>query len=114
MDFACAVYVYADVNGGYTCHVAGMKCVGDTPIPKMPERYGDVSPEEFVLRHQQQQKWLESAKREPIGLPHDGQSFYCLDRDSMVDTLKMLKEEGYVMPDYLIEAIQGEDDEEEE
>jgi hypothetical protein len=61
-----------------------------------------------------QEEWVENSKLVDIGLPHDGESFYCLDRDSMVDALKMLKAEGYTMPDDLIEILQGEEDEEAE
>lgn len=112
MNYECAVYVYADVNGGYTCHVAGMKCVGDTPIPYLPETLGEIPIEEWMAIHQKQNEWIRNAKRVPIGLPHDGESFYNQDRDSMVETLKMLKAEGYLMPDYLIDAIASEDDDE--
>ena len=63
---------------------------------------------------QAQREWVDKSRLEPLNLPHDDMSFYSLDRDSMVDTLKMLKEEGYTMPENLIETIQGETDEEEE
>ena len=114
MNYGCDLYVYADVNGGYTCHVAGRRYVGDTPIPALPNEWWKAPVEELMDAMAKQREWIDNAKQVDIGLPHDGESFYSLDRDSMVDALKMLKEEGYLMPDDLIEAIQGEEDEEAE
>lgn len=114
MNHSCDLYVYADVNGGYTCHVAGRKRVSDTPCPDIPKEWWKLPADELLELHNKQNEWVESAELVDIGLPHDGESFYCQPRDTMVDTLKMLKEAGYTMPEDLIEIIQGETDEEEE
>ena len=112
MNHACDVYVYSDVNGGYTCHVAGRKRVSDTPCPEMPSEWWKLPVEEFMELHSKQGEWVDNTTLVPIGLPHDGESFYCQDRDTMVDTMTMLKEEGYTMPDDLIETIASEEDDE--
>lgn len=111
MNHQCDLYVFADVSGGYTCHVAGMKRVSDVPCPEMPERWWELPVEKFMELHQAQSDWVDSTKLVPIGLPHDGESYYSQPRDTMVETLKMLKEAGYNMPGDLIETIAAEEDE---
>lgn len=113
MDHKCDLYVYADVHGGYTCHVAGMKRMSDTPYPESPDKWGELPVEEFMKWREAQDKWMEESTLVPIGLPYDGESFYNQDRDTMVNTLITLKEAGYNMPDNLIETIQSEEDEDE-
>ena len=110
MDYACDVYVYSDVNGGYTCHVAGSRHVGDTPIPKIPHEWWKAPTQDLMDAMAKQREWLDRAKQVDIGLPYDGESYYSQDRDTMVDTLKMLKAAGYTMPDDLIETIASEED----
>ena len=114
MDHACDIYLYADVNGGYTCHVAGNKRVGREPCPPMPAQWWKLPVDDFMAAIKAQQEWCDNSTLVPLGLPHDGESFYCQPRDTMVDTLTMLKEAGYRMPEDLIKIIQEEDDEEEE
>lgn len=113
MNHACDIYLYSDVNGGYTCHVAGKKRVSGTPCPPMPEDWWTLPVEEMMSIMEKQREWVDQSTLVDIGLPHDGESFYCLDRDSMIDTLEMLKAEGYTMPEGLIQALKEEDEEEE-
>jgi len=112
MDHACDLYVYADVSGGYTCHVASNRRVADTPCPPMPPEWWKLPVDEGLALYNAQNEWVEKSKLVPIGLPNDGETFSCLPRDSMVEKLKELKAEGYIMPDDLIETIAAEDDEE--
>ncbi len=112
MNHGCDLYVFADVHGGYTCHVAKMKRVSDTPCPEMPEQWWKLPPDELLAIHQAQLAWCDQSKLEPIGLPHDGASFYNLPKAEMCETLAMLKREGYRMPTDLIEAIASEVDDE--
>ena len=112
MNQACDLYVYADVNGGYTCHVAGMKRVSDKPCPDMPEKWWEVPAVELTAILDARREWVDGAELVPIGLPYDGEHYYCQDRDTMVDTLEMLKAAGYTMPDDLIETIRKEEDDE--
>lgn len=111
MNHACDIYLYSDVNGGYTCHVAGKKRVSDTPCPSMPDRFWELPVEEFSALLKAQRDWAEAANLVPIGKAYDGRSFYNYDRDEMVEVLKMLKAAGYTMPDDLIEVIASEEDE---
>jgi hypothetical protein len=78
----------------------------------MPDRWWEASVDVLMDAHAKQNEWVENATLVDIGLPHDGKSFYCQDRDTMVDTLTMLKEEGYTMPADLITTIASEEDEE--
>lgn len=101
-DFKCDVYVYSDVSGGYTIHVAGNKILGD--IPHVP-RPGDPSWKESLHK---QRRFLNKAKHAPIGLSRDGTSYWSIELDECIETLKSLKEEGYNVPDYAIEALEEE------
>lgn len=112
MNHTCDLYVYSDVNGGYTCHVAGSKRVSDTPCPELPERWWEAPVEDMTAAMAKQREWVDKSKLVPIDLPHDGASFYNQDRDTMVETLTMLKAEGYNMPEDLIETIASEDEDE--
>jgi len=112
MNHACDIYLYADVNGGYTCHVAGIKRVSDTPCPPMPKEWSKAPVEELTATLAAQREWVDQSTLAPINLPYDGKSYYNLDRDNMVDTLQMLKDAGYCMPDDLITVLKEEDDDE--
>lgn len=105
-DFQCDLYVYADVSGGWTIHVAGNRPVYKEPLPPpIPFTAETIRP--WMERDQIIHRMLEQAERVPIGLPYDGQSFND-DRDGTVATLRMLKEAGYQFPHDIIDEIAGE------
>lgn len=109
-DFQCDLYVYADVAGGWTIHVAGNRPVYKEPLPKdVP--FSVASIREYFDRQNVVMEMLKTAERVPIGLPHDGQSFGG-DRDETVATLKMLKGAGYHFPFDIIDAIASEEENE--
>lgn len=113
LDYGCDIYLYADVNGGYTCHVASKKRVAAEPCPPLPthKELEAMSVEEFRAILQAQRDWAEEADLIPIGMEYDGKSFYSYDRDEMVEILKKLKRVGYRMPEWLIDEIANEPDE---
>jgi len=82
--------------------VAGNRIVGD--IPEVPYIL-DVAPEEFFKAYRKQLDWLETAKREPIGLPYDSESFNDPDYESFLVRLLELREVGYNFPDYVIKEV---------
>jgi len=107
-DFSCDVYVYENCIGGWTTHVAGNRVLGD--IPKTPPMEQDNMPA-FVAAYKAQMDFLETAKRAPIGLPHDGESFDDPSPGDCADRLESLRAEGYVVPQYAIDALRGEQSE---
>lgn len=113
MNHGCDIYLYADVNGGYTCHVASKKHVADEPCPELPgyPALGNLSPQEFAAIIQAQREWVEKSELVPIGKEYDGKSFYSYERDEMVEILRNLKRLGYRMPQGLIDLIADEPDE---
>lgn len=112
-DWRCELYCYGDVSGGITTHVAGNKIVGEIPATDWKGFIAKrITPEEFAAQHSAQMKWMETAERKPIGLPHDGESFNDPDLESFLARLLHLRELGYKFPDYVIESVREEIEEE--
>lgn len=109
-DFQCDLYVFADVGGGYTTHVAGSRYVFKEPLP-------DAVPfdlehlEESMERDAKISEMCETAQLQPIGLPLDGESFFNLDQEDTVALLQRLHKMGYRFPTDIIEDIRGDADE---
>jgi hypothetical protein len=118
-NFKCDLYCYADVGGGYTTHVAGMKRVDDIPSADMPRELRDGSlkkgtPEfdavisAWTDATNAQIKAATDSDMVPIGLSYDGASF----NDPTLETFRarvvMLREAGYYCPDYVLERIDEE------
>ena len=105
-SFQCDLYVYRDVEGGWSIHVAKSRRVFHSPIPPPPPE-GDFKATfehmEAIIR------LLRDATIVPIGLPYDGKDFRG-ERDSTVATLRMLKEAGYRFPYKIIEEIAAEEE----
>jgi hypothetical protein len=108
-DFSCDVYVYvyADVAGGWTTHVAGNRPVGDIPkeLP-FPQPGEDV--QAWLASHKAQHEWLMACERAPIGLPHDGETFNDPTPATCRDRLIALRALGYVVPQYAIDELDEE------
>lgn len=105
-DFKCDLYCYQS-SEGYTTHVANNRHVGDAPHLDWSTLKVENS-DEFARQYKAQTDWLSTAKREPIGLPYDGQSFHDPDLQSFLATVTMLKDAGYHVPTYLFDAIREE------
>lgn len=103
-DFQCDVYCYEDRAGGFTTHVAGSRLVIDGNLPP-PVPFDRDNIEGFVQRTIDLGRWVETAKRVNIGLPYDGVSFNDPDERSAADRLIMLREAGYNVPQYAIDAL---------
>lgn len=105
-DFQCDLYVYADVGGGFTTHVAGNRPVYREPLPEPVDFDADVSG--WFARHQKVMKMLDVAERKPIGLPHDGETFNDETLDDLLERILALREVGYRFPDYVLDDIRAE------
>lgn len=99
MNFGCDLYCY-ESEQGYVTHVANQRVVGE--IPKVDSSLFLENSEEnfqkFLAQQKAQFDFLETAKREPIGLRYDGQTFYD-DKETFLVRLKYLREEGYNFPE---------------
>jgi len=106
-NFRCDVYVYGDVSGGYTTHVAARRHRGR--VPKVPVAdFDTTSPEEWLEAHRRQMKWLGTARYKSIGLPEDGNSFSDATPGECADRLEHLRSLGYHVPDYAIQSLREE------
>lgn len=100
----CDVYVYEDVTGGWTTHVAGRRNVNG----KGPPVTGDTA-EEILESYSARAKWLEEhTDHENIYLPFSGETFNHDTPQECAENLRMLKDLGYDVPEDVIEELQNE------
>lgn len=106
-DYQCDVYCYEDVMGGFTTHVAGNRPVLDGTLPPaVPFRQENL--EAWHARREKVMAWVETAERVQIDLLHNGECFNDPDAASAADRLQMLKDIGYNVPQYAIDALREE------
>lgn len=105
MDFGCDLYCY-ESDQGYVTHIANSRVVGDIPKIDMTLFLNNTEEnfEKFFAQQKAQFEFLDTAKREPIGLKYDGQTF-CDDKETFLLRLKHLREEGYRFPEITQEDI---------
>ena len=103
----CDVYVYEDVAGGWTTHVKGLRVVSPAPEYWWP----GITEEEFKEALDKHQKFMDSVERKPIGLPYDGETFNDPTAKECAERLLFLREVGYNVPQYAIDALLEESDE---
>lgn len=113
-DFQCDLYCYADVNGGYTTHVAANRVMFNKPLPKpitLGPHPNKAQVKEWLNRNQFVSNLLDdddAVTRVPITLPFAGDTFNDTTLEDFLDTLIKLKEVGYVFPQYVIETVESE------
>lgn len=140
MNWMCDVYVYEDVSGGWTTHVAGRRRA-IPPIPDLmggrlsmalhrwskaewdKETRGIVYP--YKLRGFVYRRWcgfvafwhkwvhgltLDLIPLRDLGLPHDGDTFNDEYPSICANTLEYLRSVGYKVPQYAIDALRSEHD----
>ena len=126
---SCDVYVYEDVSGGFTCHVAARKVINLNEAPHSPNVDDSATGEEgkiweaalqhvmwqdFIIKHRAFHDWLDkSAVRQNIGLEYDGKSFNVETAGDMAERLVELKNMGYNVPQYAIDTLNEEQEENE-
>jgi hypothetical protein len=108
-DFQCDVYCYEDIRGGYTTHVARSRLVFDGPLPeKVPlEDFGA-----WCKRHEVIMNAVRDAERKAIGLPFDGEEFSDPTAAECASRLEWLRGLGYNVPQYAIDSLREEAEEE--
>jgi hypothetical protein len=107
----CDVYVYEDCGGGWTTHVAGNRLTKKAPeLPSIET----CTQEEWAAAYRRQGEWLDKeAVHESIGLPEDGNTFNDPTPGACADRLEELRDMGYNVPQYAIDALREEDEEHE-
>ena len=107
-DFQCDVYVYEDVAGGWTTHVACNRVLYNEPLPD-PVPFDKESIDAFIERHNKVMEMVNNAERVPIGGPSDGQSFNDATPGKCADWLEVLRSEGYIVPQFAIDTLKEEE-----
>jgi len=109
MDWQCDLYIY-ESNAGIEIHVANNRIVYTEELPVEPPWIKENIPA-ILERRAVVDAIRERSDRKDIGLPHDGES-WTLDIEDAVPHLIMLRELGYQFPDYVIETLEEEMQEE--
>ena len=87
-DFRCDLYVYGGGDGGVRIYVASQR--HDIPEDAYPPPVADADVDAWVSRHMQVMKLIEGAKRVPIGLPYDGESWHLGYREAAVKVRELI------------------------
>ena len=114
LSFRCDVYAYADVNGGYTIHVAASRyALPDDLVDPIAALFDKpaASPEDFaraLAGHNAFQKALQDAEMEPIDAPSAGQTFWAPSLKTFRARMEALRAEGLRFPDAVFDLIDEE------
>jgi len=132
MNMMCDVYVYENVSGGWTTHVAGNRLMFQ-PIPSLPlgvfnfrgkwdkkkrrVTYPNRRIAFFAHIYFKVFSWSQSLHswsiglipRRNIGLQHDGKTFNSDTAGDCADLLESLRKEGYRVPQYAIDRLREEE-----
>lgn len=108
-NWKCDLYCYADINGGWTTHVANRRHTGDIPTDRFDDFIdGKITAKEFARLHKKHMDAVESSTLVAIGLAHDSATFSDATLEEFKNRLLMLRQEGYRFPDYVIDEIDEE------
>ena len=101
----CDVYVYEDVNGKWTTHVAAKRhAAGKAPSLDW------TSTETLMASYSAMQQWLkDNPDMVDIDLPNAGKSFNDPTPGQCADRLEALRAEGFDVPQYAIDALREEE-----
>ena len=107
-DFTCDLYVYEDVSGGWTTHVAGLRVVWDArrPAPLEVDWREDMGA--WFERNRVVMALLDDISRVPIGLPADGETFNDPTPGACADRIEALQAMGYRCPDEVVALLREE------
>jgi hypothetical protein len=114
-DFQCDVYVY-ESEDGFIIHVADNQLVWDVPLP---EHYtwedGEFDFDRWHARHLQMRALLDDPtthRRIPIKSKHAGKTYTCATAGEAATNLRVLQLDGLQVPEFAIEALVEEHNEE--
>jgi hypothetical protein len=104
-DYRCDLYVYESDDGFHT-HVAGRRHVLAVELPPPVDITKNV--DGYVARHRALMDALENATLEPIGGPHDGESFIDSTAKECAERVEALRAAGYRCPDDVVAVLLSE------
>jgi hypothetical protein len=104
-NFKSDVYVYENIIGGYTIHVAQSRVIGD--VPKIPNLI-EASLNDYMEAYTKQTEFMKTADYENIGLKYDGKTFNIDSATECAEKLIELRKEGYHIPDGVIDILVNE------
>lgn len=109
-DFQCDVYVYEDVCGGWTTHVADRRRVipADVLASLPVGNTDDVMT--YFARNSALMQWMDNNEAGYVQLPEPnaGQSFNDDTPGACADRLEALRTEGFNVPQYAIDELRAE------
>lgn len=105
-DYQCDLYVYQNVYGGYSVHVAANRAVFKTKLPK-PVPFGPdkKSIEVWMKRHNKVMNMRDRAKLVNIKHPDAGKTFMFHTATEAAEKIRWLMNEGFRVPDHVIPAL---------
>lgn len=107
MNFMCDVYVYEDVSGGWTTHVASgrlaFRPLPDLNLMKFPGNRAWALL--WLWWHRLSLLSLKLIPTREIGLEHDGATFNHATPGECAAWLEHLREVGYCVPQYAIDDL---------
>lgn len=110
-DWQCDVYVYEDVSGGWTTHVAERKHVFTEPLPEQVPIGPGFSKAQFkrwAKRNRVVNDMVSKAELIAIGLTEDGKDFNHGTPGECAHHLEYLRSLGYRVPQYVIDELRNE------
>jgi hypothetical protein len=110
-DFKSDVYCYADVNGGYTLHVAGGRYPEGIPeVGNFPSGQDKAKWDEWFVKHKAQQKWLDENHNKIVKIDHPmaGETYRLGSLEDVATKMRELKDAGFVVPEWVFGVIEEE------
>jgi len=97
------IYLYEDVAGGVTVHLASKRRLNEELAPRMPN-LSDVTPAEWIMANHKREDWLgDNAPFVEIYLPYAGKTHNFTKKEKLLKFLDKLKELGYNFPEHVFE-----------
>lgn len=95
-DYACDLRL-SSLTNGFTINTAWQRVIGD--IPKTEHLQGEGLELELEAAEREQIRYLKTAAREPIGLPHAGEEFVFEEFEDFIEKVRELVGIGYRIPE---------------
>jgi hypothetical protein len=110
-QFKSDIYCY-ESDHGFVIHVAAARLVSDRPRPERKADAVSMDDPNWVQLSLEDwhafSAWCDAARREPIKLEHAGEQFVEATACECADRLRQLRELGYYVPQYALDALDEE------
>jgi hypothetical protein len=95
-----------DSEEGINIHVAANRYISETPRPELPKSTDNSEDDSKLFEYWEQcDIWVRKAQTEKIGLPFDGKNYVFGDIEEAVLKLKELRATGYRVPQYVVDEL---------